>query len=55
MVAQDPREDVIQAWYMDDSDEDQRLPHHKNPPEYVSLDKLAVGAWMLTNMKLMKS
>ncbi|CAN1279912.1 Acireductone dioxygenase 2 [Linum perenne] len=50
MVAQDPREDVIQAWYMDDSDEDQRLPHHKNPPEYVSLDKLAelgVLSWRL--------
>lgn len=38
---QDPREDVIQAWYMDDSDEDQRLPHHREPKEFVSLDKLA--------------
>lgn len=26
---------------MDDSDADQRLPHHKEPKEYVSLDKLA--------------
>lgn len=26
---------------MDDSAEDQRMPHHRNPPEYVSLKKLA--------------
>lgn len=26
---------------MDDSDEDQRLPHHKEPKEFVSLDQLA--------------
>lgn len=38
---QDPREEVIQAWYMDDSDEDQRLPHHKDPKEFVSLDQLS--------------
>ena len=38
---QDPREEVIQAWYMDDSDEDQRLPHHKEPKEFVSFDQLA--------------
>lgn len=25
---------------MDDSDEDQRLPHHKDPPELVSLEEL---------------
>lgn len=37
---QDPREEVIQAWYMDDSNEDQRLPHHRNPKEYVSFEKL---------------
>ncbi|KAH0690877.1 hypothetical protein KY289_018235 [Solanum tuberosum] len=37
----DPREDVIHAWYMDDIDEDQRLPHHHEPKEFVSLDKLA--------------
>ncbi|KAK6914002.1 Acireductone dioxygenase ARD family [Dillenia turbinata] len=46
----DPREEVLQAWYMDDSDEDQRLPHHRNPPEYVSLDQLAelgVLSWRL--------
>ncbi|EXC16741.1 1,2-dihydroxy-3-keto-5-methylthiopentene dioxygenase 2 [Morus notabilis] len=46
----DPREEVIQAWYMDDSDEDQRLPHHRNPKEYVSLeqlDELGVLSWRL--------
>ncbi|KAG6766152.1 hypothetical protein POTOM_030219 [Populus tomentosa] len=52
MVApeKDPREEVIQAWYMDDSDEDQRLPHHREPKEFVSLDQLAelgVLSWKL--------
>eukprot|EP01018_Ginkgo_biloba_P029379 Gb_08131 [translate_table: standard] len=31
----------MEAWYMDDSAEDQRLPHHTNSPQYVSLEKLA--------------
>lgn len=26
---------------MDENSEDQRLPHHKNPPEFVSVDHLA--------------
>ncbi|XP_018471265.1 acireductone dioxygenase 2 isoform X3 [Raphanus sativus] len=46
----DEREDVIQAWYMDDNQEDQRLPHHKDPKEFLSLDKLAelgVLSWRL--------
>ncbi|KAK4478125.1 hypothetical protein RD792_017404 [Penstemon davidsonii] len=46
----DERAEVIQAWYMDDSDEDQRLPHHKNPKEFVSfekLDELGVLSWKL--------
>ncbi|KAK9101086.1 hypothetical protein Scep_024516 [Stephania cephalantha] len=46
----DPREEVIQAWYMDDSDEDQRLPHHRDPKEFVSLDRLdelGVLSWRL--------
>ncbi|KAM0006113.1 putative oxidoreductase [Helianthus debilis subsp. tardiflorus] len=49
-VCKDEREEVIQAWYMDDSNEDQRLPHHKDPKEFVSLDKLAelgVLSWRL--------
>ncbi|PWA52245.1 Acireductone dioxygenase ARD family [Artemisia annua] len=47
---EDNREEVIQAWYMDDGNEDQRLPHHKEPKEFVSLDKLAelgVLSWRL--------
>ncbi|XP_051128149.1 acireductone dioxygenase 1-like [Andrographis paniculata] len=32
---------AIEAWFMHESDEDQRLPHHKSPPEFVSLEKLA--------------
>eukprot|EP00249_Psilotum_nudum_P026968 c34138_g1_i1 orf=122-703(+) len=31
----------IEAWYMDDSDDDQRLPHHLIPEQNVSPDKLA--------------
>ncbi|KAK9992707.1 hypothetical protein SO802_027692 [Lithocarpus litseifolius] len=49
-VEGDPWEEVLQAWYMDDSDEDQRLPHHKEPKEFVSLDQLAelgVLSWRL--------
>ncbi|EYU41440.1 hypothetical protein MIMGU_mgv1a014818mg [Erythranthe guttata] len=32
---------AIQAWFMQESDDDQRLPHHKNPPEFVSMEQLA--------------
>ncbi|GAB2210227.1 hypothetical protein Droror1_Dr00015487 [Drosera rotundifolia] len=49
-AGQDPREEVIQAWYMDNSDEDQRLPHHREPKEFISLDELAelgVLSWRL--------
>ena len=31
---------MVQAWYMNDTDEDQRLPHHKSPPEHLRLDDL---------------
>ncbi|BES96630.1 Hypothetical protein NTJ_09442 [Nesidiocoris tenuis] len=31
---------MVQAWYMDSSTEDQRLEHHKDPPEFLSLEKL---------------
>ncbi len=31
---------MVRAWYMDDSTEDQRLEHHRTPPEFVSLDSL---------------
>ncbi|KAF8369493.1 hypothetical protein HHK36_012698 [Tetracentron sinense] len=46
----DGREEVIQAWYMDEGEEDQRLPHHRDPKEFVSLDQLAelgVLSWRL--------
>ncbi|KAL9240844.1 hypothetical protein vseg_015020 [Gypsophila vaccaria] len=46
----DSREEVIQAWYMDDSNDDQRLPHHKEPKEFISLeqlDELGVTSWRL--------
>ncbi|XP_026438943.1 1,2-dihydroxy-3-keto-5-methylthiopentene dioxygenase 2-like [Papaver somniferum] len=47
---EDSRAKVIQAWYMDESDEDQRLPHHREPKEYVSFDRLnelGVLSWNL--------
>ncbi|XP_022955419.1 1,2-dihydroxy-3-keto-5-methylthiopentene dioxygenase 2-like [Cucurbita moschata] len=59
----DPREEVIQAWYMDDTEEDQRLPHHLEPKQYLSLqqlDELGVLSWRLdadiyeTDEELMK-
>uniref|UniRef100_A0A0D6R4G9 Acireductone dioxygenase n=1 Tax=Araucaria cunninghamii TaxID=56994 RepID=A0A0D6R4G9_ARACU len=31
----------MEAWYMNETDEDQRLPHHCEPEQYVSLEKLA--------------
>ncbi|KYN41818.1 1,2-dihydroxy-3-keto-5-methylthiopentene dioxygenase [Trachymyrmex septentrionalis] len=31
---------MVRAWYMDSSDADQKLEHHRQPPEYVSLDSL---------------
>ena len=31
---------MVRAWYMDNSDADQRLEHHKEPPEFLSLLEL---------------
>lgn len=31
---------MVRAWYMDKSKDDQRLEHHREPPEFVSLDVL---------------
>ncbi|XP_038984862.1 1,2-dihydroxy-3-keto-5-methylthiopentene dioxygenase 1-like [Phoenix dactylifera] len=48
---QDGKEEVLQAWYMDDDDGDQRLPHHREPKEFVSLEKLSelgIVSWRLT-------
>ncbi|CAH9076886.1 unnamed protein product [Cuscuta europaea] len=49
-IIKDSREEVIQAWYMDDSNADQRLPHHREPNLFVSFDKLdelGVLSWRL--------
>ncbi|MCO5573145.1 hypothetical protein L7F22_026911 [Adiantum nelumboides] len=40
----------IEAWYMDDSLNDQRLPHHLEPKQYISPEQLAdlgVLHWVL--------
>ncbi|KAI3865059.1 hypothetical protein MKX03_017689 [Papaver bracteatum] len=37
----------FRTWYMDGSDEDQRLPHHREPKEYVSFGRLNVLSWRL--------
>ncbi|XP_054008481.1 acireductone dioxygenase [Hylaeus anthracinus] len=31
---------MVRAWYMDNSDADQRLEHYKEPPEFLSLEDL---------------
>jgi 1,2-dihydroxy-3-keto-5-methylthiopentene dioxygenase len=32
---------MVRAWFMDDDVEsDQRLEHHRSPPEFVDLEKL---------------
>lgn len=31
---------MVQAWYMDEETNDQRLEHHRNPPEYLNLEDL---------------
>lgn len=39
---------MVRAWFMDDLDDDQRLPHHLKPPQFVSLDvikELGVHYW----------
>ncbi|KAL2463768.1 dihydroxy-1 [Forsythia ovata] len=41
---------AIEAWFMQENGDDQRLPHQKNPPEYVlmeELEKLGVLYWPL--------
>ncbi|CAM6026975.1 unnamed protein product [Sphagnum balticum] len=40
----------MEAWYIDSSKEDQRLPHHLDPPQYVTNEELArlgVLHWVL--------
>lgn len=31
---------MVQVWYMDEEKTDQRLEHHRNPPEYLTLEDL---------------
>ncbi|CAH2050861.1 unnamed protein product, partial [Iphiclides podalirius] len=31
---------MVKAWFMDNDPTDQRLEHHKNPPEFISVDEL---------------
>ncbi|KAK4882630.1 hypothetical protein RN001_005949 [Aquatica leii] len=31
---------MVRAWYMDSESNDQRLEHHRNPPEFITMDKL---------------
>lgn len=31
---------MVSAWFMDSSDEDQRLEHHMSPPKFVDLEEL---------------
>lgn len=31
---------MVQAWYMDDSDHDQRDEHHLNPPQFLDMQEL---------------
>ncbi|KAJ8621542.1 hypothetical protein MRB53_030071 [Persea americana] len=31
----------LEAWFMEENDEDKRLPHHRNPKEFVPLSNLA--------------
>lgn len=38
---------MVRAWYMDDSLDDQRLEHHRSPPEFLSLEKLATDTGVL--------
>lgn len=31
---------MVRAWYMNSSEEDQRLEHHRDPPHFIDLDEL---------------
>nr|CAD7194654.1 unnamed protein product [Timema douglasi] len=31
---------MVRAWYMDSSEDDQRLEHHRNPPQFLDLEEL---------------
>ncbi|KAL6575370.1 1,2-dihydroxy-3-keto-5-methylthiopentene dioxygenase [Orobanche minor] len=42
---------AIEAWFMEDNDEDQRLLHHSNPKEFVSPDHLTLDPKIYENDK----
>lgn len=49
-----PPPNMVEAWFMDDSEDDQRLPHRKEPNEPVSLEhleSLGVAHWKLDPQK----
>lgn len=31
---------MVRAWYMDNEATDQRLEHHRNPPQFLNLEEL---------------
>lgn len=43
----------LEAWYLDNSEEDQRKPHRRNPNQPVSVDQLktlGVFYWKVTGV-----
>lgn len=38
---------MVRAWFMDSSEEDQRLEHQQSPPKSISLDDLFKTAGIL--------
>uniref|UniRef100_A0A1A9ZF26 Acireductone dioxygenase n=1 Tax=Glossina pallidipes TaxID=7398 RepID=A0A1A9ZF26_GLOPL len=34
------KENMVEAWFMDDETSDQRLQHHCDPPEYINMNEL---------------
>lgn len=49
---------MVRAWYMDNEETDQRLEHHRDPPEFISVDDLfkRTGVeYFQVNISLLKS
>ncbi|XP_068224363.1 acireductone dioxygenase [Palaemon carinicauda] len=38
---------MVRAWYMDESQDDQRLEHHRTPPKFLSLEEMAQDTGVL--------
>ncbi len=43
----------MEAWYIDSSKEDQRLPHHLDPPQYVTNEELASKCLFYTSLMVL--